>query len=267
MSTSRSPDPVGSLAPGSSKSAKQSHLKRIAKLIRVLASNATRSAFMRYRVVAAVEHQPVLRFTRAATVVDIGANRGQFALAARTALPKARIVSFEPLPEPAQRYRKLFSGDNLTALHQCAIGVDQGEATIHVSTRDDSSSLLLITALQNEVCPGTAEKTTQTVKIGRLDNFLSQADLASPALLKLDVQGFELQALKGCEPLIACFDFIYVECSFLELYAEQALAHEVIEWLGSRGLILVGIYNVTYDRNDVSLQADFLFEQSRIAAC
>jgi 23S rRNA U2552 (ribose-2'-O)-methylase RlmE/FtsJ len=55
-------------------------------------------------VAAGAEHLPVLRqFTGCRMVVDIGANRGQFARVARQCFPAARIVSFEPLPAPLYR--------------------------------------------------------------------------------------------------------------------------------------------------------------------
>lgn len=50
-----------------------------------------------------------------------------------------------------------------------------------------------------------------------------------------------------------------MECSFVELYAGQALAHEVIHWLADRGFVLRGMYNPYYDHQGRSIQADFLF--------
>ena len=69
------------------------------KLAGVLVVPAWRDALRRHRVAAGVEHARVLRnLGPVGTVVDIGANRGQFALAARHCFADARIVSFEPLP-------------------------------------------------------------------------------------------------------------------------------------------------------------------------
>jgi FkbM family methyltransferase len=194
-----------------------------------------------------------------ATVVDIGANRGQFALAARHCFPQARIVSFEPLAGPAALYRAVFAGDDRTRLVEAAVGPEPGEATIHVSARDDSSSLLPITARQNALFPGTAEAGTAIIQVTRLSDALPAGEIAAPALLKLDVQGFELPALAGCEGVLDRFDWVYVECSFMELYAGQSLADEVIAWLRERGFRLVGVYNMSYDDRGRAVQADFLF--------
>jgi FkbM family methyltransferase len=196
------------------------------------------------------------------TVVDIGANRGQFALVARHCFPEARIVSFEPLAGPAAVYRAVFGRDDGAMVVEAAVGPQKGDAEIHLSARDDSSSLLPITARQDELFPGTSEAGTAKIRVVRLADVLPAQEVAAPALLKLDVQGFELQALEGCEDVLPQFDWVYVECSFVELYAGQAFADEVIAWLRERGFRLTGVFNMSYDRAGHAIQADFLFRKS-----
>jgi FkbM family methyltransferase len=212
-------------------------------------------------VAAAAEHESLLGRLAFRTVVDVGANHGQFALVSRRCFPGARIVSFEPLPGPAARFRRVFAGDPSVTLQQVAIAPDPGEATMHISGRDDASSLLPITATQEVLFPGTAEVGTATVQVGPLHEFMTVEEIEPPALLKLDVQGFELEALRGCEKLLREFSFVYTECSFVELYAGQALADEVIAWLRERGFCMAGIDNLTYDRAGRAIQADCLFKQ------
>jgi FkbM family methyltransferase len=211
-------------------------------------------------VAAGVEHLVVLRqLGKLRAVVDIGANRGQFALVARWCFPAAGIVSFEPLPGPAEVYRSVFVRDAYVKLYEVAIGPRAGETTIHVSQRDDSSSLLPISSAQNALFPGTAEAGTAVIEVGPLSAYLASEAFEGPALLKLDVQGFELQALAGCEDQLARFAWVYVECSFMELYEGQAFADEVIAWLRERGFRLHGAYNMTFDGDGRAVQADFLF--------
>ena len=83
-----------------------------------------------------------------------------------------------------------------------------------------------------------------------------------PAFLKIDVQGYELEVLKGSCDVLDCIDLVYVECSFIELYAGQALAHHVIEWLLPYGFSLSAIYNLSTDRQGQAVQADFLFSRA-----
>jgi hypothetical protein len=146
-------------------------------------------------------------------------------------------------------------------LRETAVGTTNGTETIHVSGRDDSSSFLPITALQEQMFPGTAEVGQQSVGVGPLREFVSAEDITSPALLKLDVQGYELEALKGCEDLLDRFENVYVECSFVELYANQASASEVANYLHRHGFVLRGVYNLTYDPAGVAIQGDFLFSR------
>ncbi|MHB1945336.1 MAG: FkbM family methyltransferase [Metallibacterium sp.] len=223
-----------------------------------------RAALRRHRVAAGVEHAVVLRqLDRCRAVVDIGANRGQFALAVRHVFPDARIDSFEPLPGPAATFRRVFAGDALVVLHPYAIADHAGTTRMHVSARDDSSSLLPIGAEQERIFPGTAEVATAAIEMRRLEDVLQRADLAAPALLKLDVQGYELQALRGCASLLDAFAWVYCECSFVELYAGQALADAVIAWLRARGFGLLGAYNMANDRDGRAVQADFLFGRQK----
>lgn len=210
-------------------------------------------------VAAGVEHGALLRTLTCSCVVDIGANRGQFSLISRKEFPQAMIFAFEPLAEPADKFRQVFKNDLRVKLIQCAIGTENGQSLIHVSRQDDSSSLLPITERQSELFPGTQEKEIREINIYPLHVVLKQEEIIHPALLKIDVQGYELQALKGSESLLSCFHYIYVECSFYELYQGQALAYQVIDYLQDRGYILSGIYNLCYDSSGIAIQGDFLF--------
>ena len=102
---------------------------------------------------------------------------------------------------------------------------------------------------------------TTDVQVAPLDVFVSEKEIVEPAILKLDVQGFEFEALQGCESLIGRFEWVYCECSFVELYSGQKLAADIIEWLANRGFRLIGTYNPSYDRQGISIQADLLFRR------
>jgi len=234
-------------------------LMRLYKFSQAVRSKRLLKALVIHRVLAGTEHRRVLK-KNLATIVDIGANRGQFALAARKWAPKARIVSFEPLNAAAAAFQDVFKRDAVITFHQAAIGPQTGETTIHVSAADDSSSLLPISPLQERLFPGTGEIRTEMVKVGPLSDFVMPEQIVPPAMLKLDVQGYELEALRGCEELLDQFSYVYVECSFVELYVGQPLVDDIIDWLRERGWCLSGIYNMTYDRKGKSIQADFLFE-------
>jgi FkbM family methyltransferase len=239
-------------------------LKKARKLLSICRVRAWRNALWRNGVAASTEHVVVLRCLGVIrAVVDVGANRGQFALAVRHCLPLATVTSFEPMAAAANDFRNVFHGDTKACVHQTAIGPTAGKATLHISKRDDSSSLLPILPEQDRIFPGTSEIGTEEVRVSLLAGCISESDLEAPSLLKLDVQGFELEALSGCDSLLHRFAWIYVECSFIELYGGQASADQVVAWLRDRGFCLHGLYNVSYDDDGRAVQGDFLFRQSR----
>jgi FkbM family methyltransferase len=233
--------------------------QRFRKLAAIFVNSDYRAAFFRARVAPSIEHIALLKSLDFATVVDIGANRGQFSLVARRCFPSARIIAFEPLPEPAKRFRAALAGDRLITLHQVAIGAANGIATMHVSAEDDASSLLPITDLQQSLFAGTREVGTESIQVECLASRIKADDLKQPALLKIDVQGYELSVLQGCESLLPQFSHVYVECSFVELYAGQALAADVIAFLHERNFELRGVYNTYYDAKGNAIQSDILF--------
>ena len=233
-------------------------LRRTAKLLRLLPDPTFRRG-LRFGVGAAIEHRPALAHLRFRTVVDIGANVGQFSLLARALNPGARILAFEPLAEAAARYRRVFARDPGAALLQAAIAPRRGTVEMHVSAAPDSSSLLPITRRQAERFPGTEETGLVAVEAGPLGCFLERTDVAPPALLKIDVQGFELEVLRASAPLLDAFGHVYVEASFEELYAGQALAPEVGAFLDERGFKEIGRFNTVRAPDGTPVQADFLF--------
>ncbi|HEC96597.1 MAG TPA: FkbM family methyltransferase [Nitrospirae bacterium] len=212
---------------------------------------------------AGTEHRRFLQNLNCGHVVDIGANCGQFAVISRRCFPNARIDSFEPLSEPAARFERVFAADANTHLHRCAIGSEKTTMTIHVSERDDSSSLLPIGQNQTDLFPHTGEREVRETPVLPLHEVIDAEEICSPALLKIDVQGFELEVLKGCRSMLDHFSYIYIECSFIELYKGQALAYEVIDFLHKHGFFLSNVYHMSYDHEGRAIQADFVFERRK----
>jgi len=235
-------------------------LNRLKKLFIVLSSLKMSAAFFRYGVLAGAEHRSVLN-EDFRTVVDIGANKGQFSLACYRWCPIARIIAFEPLLGPANVFKAIFKSNNNVELHLVAVGPEVTRSLMHISAREDSSSLLPIGKIQVENFSGTNEIGKIEIFVSPLSEYLRADDISSPAMLKLDVQGFEMEALKGCESLLDRFDSIYCECSFIELYSGQKLAYEVIQWLYCRNFRLDGVFNTSYDSGGSPVQADFSFKK------
>ena len=232
-------------------------VRRGTKLARLLLDRRFRAG-LRHGVAATIEHEAALAGRDFASVVDIGANRGQFTLLCAGLYPNARIFAFEPLPGPYAILARTMARQPRIRTHQAAIGPHAGPVRMHVMQPDDCSSLLAPTALQTAIFRGSEESGVATVALAPLDVFVSARELEPPSLLKVDVQGYELEALKGCAGLLDRFAAVYVEGSFERLYAEQALADEVLAHLAERGFGLRGVYNAVCDGVGRTVQADFL---------
>lgn len=134
------------------------------------------------------------------------------------------MICFESLPEPRAKLARVTRAQ--AEIHDCALGAAPGEGRMHLATRTDSSSLLALGARQKAIY-GMEESGVLRVSIKRLDACLPTL-LPRPVLLKIDVQGFELEVLKGATGMLPHIDAVYVEASYVELYEGQAL-HEEIE--------------------------------------
>jgi FkbM family methyltransferase len=229
---------------------------RLRKYVKLLMTPASWPA-LGYGVAATLEHDIALGRDTFATVIDVGANKGQFAVYARIRWPKARLICFEPLPEPRARLMRVTRGQD--EIHDCALGAAPGEGHMHLATRPDSSSLLPLGSRQKAIY-GMEESGSLRVPIKRLDASLT-TPLRRPALLKIDVQGFELEVLKGATDLLPQVDAVYVEASYVELYEGQALNEEIERFLTAAGFILDGRFN-THVHHGEPVQADLLFRRA-----
>ena len=221
-------------------------------------------ALVFFKVAPSIEHVAVLKSLQPDLIVDVGANRGQFTLAALNVLPQANILCFEPLESAYNGLISLFDGESRVSMHNTAIGDIDTYMSMNVSNKEDSSSLLEISDLQAEIFPGTEHSDFEKVAVCRLSKFMTNDLLDKNILIKIDVQGYELEVLRGAGEILSKVQTIYVECSFIELYAQQAAAKDVIEFLSTHGFSLDGVYNLEYDALGMAVQGDFLFTNSTL---
>lgn len=225
-----------------------------------LSRNARWRAALKHGVAATIEHEQVDFGSDFKTVLDVGGHHGQFTLFALERFPSAQLITFEPQAEGARLIATVTAGESRVRIENYALGAEPGEAELNISKRSDSSSLLPIGRGQVEAFPGTEAAATETIEVETLDNLLPEAP-QRPALLKIDVQGFELGVLRGAQRTLDSIDEIFVECSFVELYEGQPLIGEIVEHLAARGFALVGVFGVSYDSTGRCLQTDCLFRR------
>jgi FkbM family methyltransferase len=232
---------------------------RKARKLRHLVPDPLFRQALRHGVAAAVEHDDVAFEHDFGSVIDVGAHTGQFALFAARRFPEASIACFEPFGPARERLQAVLRSHPRLTIYPSAAGARAETRELHVTRDDDSSSLLPITERAIGAFPGTEEVATVATRTVRLDETVSPSNMRRPALLKIDVQGYELEVLRGAERLLPHVDEILVEVSFLELYEGQPTAADVVTFLAASGFDLNGVFGVTRDGRGRCLQADFLF--------
>ncbi len=182
-------------------------------------------------------------------VVDVGAANGGWTLECRSIFPDATYLLVDPLDENWAALAGLAAMDReRIRVWQGALGAAPGELPINVHA--DQSSFLPSAEFQSSL---------RTVSVRRLDCLLDELGLKGVMLLKADVQGYELEVLKGASGCLPLVEVMLLEVSFRRIY-DGPLAHEVIAEAGRLGFRIFDIASYAQRANDGALlQSDMIF--------
>ncbi len=195
-------------------------------------------------------------------IYDIGANIGTWTLLARSVYPAAAVHCFEPLSGHLEQLRRATAALPGITPYQVCLGSAPGEAKLRVLDFSDASSLLPL-AREGEKQWSLREARQETVNVARLDDWVAAHGLPAPDLLKLDVQGFELEVLKGAEKCLGRAGAVLAEVSFREFYQSQCLFHDVVGFMAQRGFWLSAIGQGIVPGRPL-LQCDALFTRREL---
>lgn len=195
------------------------------------------------------------------TIYDIGANVGTWTLLAKAVIPESTVEAFEPLAAHCSSFRKNLNAIGGVRLHPVALGPKNGLAELRVTDFSDASSLLPLVAAGHAEF-GVEEVKHVGVEVRRLDDYRAEHELLFPDLMKLDVQGYELEVLKGAEECLRHTKALVVEVSFIEYYEGQCLFHDIVGFLAEFGLFLAVLGDHT-PAGRLLRQTDVLFLRTR----
>jgi FkbM family methyltransferase len=216
-----------------------------------------------FKMISALARQGILP----RTVIDVGANVGQFAIASAMIFPNVEVHSFEPVSEIASALKKNVRTIPNVKVYPLALGERQGHCTFHVNSHSPSSSILALAKSHLEAFPDERETRTIDVELTTLDAVFDKVDLKTPILLKLDVQGYEAQTLAGGSQTLKRCDYVVLEASFKPMYQGEIPFTEILAMMDRRNFEFqrpVGW--LTEPRTGEVLQLDALFQRVAIAS-
>lgn len=195
-------------------------------------------------------------------VIDVGANDGDMVALFRAAFPASRIWAFEPSGVYSD-LRARYAADVQTMPVYSAVGARNGETTLYEHRSARANSLLPDHRSIHAMAPAEliAPTGTRVVPITRLDTFCSEQQIARIDLLKIDVQGYEREVLRGAGRLLtpATIRGIVLEVLFMDAYEGQGWPGQLMEDLRGRGYRLFGMTNIVHDELHGWKWADALF--------
>jgi FkbM family methyltransferase len=203
----------------------------------------------------------VMRSRGITLVLDVGANRGQFASELRVLGYEGRIISYEPLAEPFQALERAAEGDPGWAALNTAVGDANGRRAMNVASNGAaSSSFLEMLDAHRAGAPEVSYVASQDVDVRTLDALATPVILPDDvAMLKVDVQGYEQQVLAGGKATLARASLVSLEVSFVALYAKSLVFADVLDFMQKAGFVLADIEPIFRTRDQQVLAADATF--------
>jgi len=196
------------------------------------------------------------------TILDIGANTGQFARVIHEILPQAFIYSFEPLHDCFEELQRTMGRVENFQAFNTAVADLEGDATFYRNEWSPSSSLRPMKQLHKDNFPFTSREYINTVKVRRLDDYQNELTIRDNLLIKLDVQGSEDRVISGGNNLIQRARILVVETSMESLYDGQPLFKDILSILGSKGFTYKGSLSQLMSPIDGSvLQTNAVFKR------
>ncbi|MBC8156285.1 MAG: FkbM family methyltransferase [Bacteroidetes bacterium] len=183
-------------------------------------------------------------------IVDVGANTGEFILNARAAFPNARLLAFEPHPDAIKTLQTTHRNDSHFVLQPVGLGSETGTATLYVPDFSPGSSI---------VAKPTGEHREVTIAIRQLDEFIDHIPSEGSVLIKIDVEGYELEVLRGGRAFLAKADYLYLEARTTN--AIGCTFEDIHRFMQSIGWAYLGAYDSVFAPSGELLYFDALFKR------
>ncbi len=187
------------------------------------------------------------------SVIDVGANNGQYGIMLRKLGFKGEIHSFEPVTISFNRLQKEAEKDKKWHIYHCALGHENTSISINISQASEFASLLPATSYAKKIYDKKIPLSeTEQIQVKTLDDIFGQNKcfLEKRIFLKMDTQGYDLNVIKGGKLVVEQALALQSEISIIPLYKGMPDYLESLAVFNKSGFKLSGIYPVSRDPNN-----------------
>jgi FkbM family methyltransferase len=184
-------------------------------------------------------------------IFDVGAYSGEFAKLCRGLWPSAKLTCFEVLPHRVGELRRWCAQDGNAVVIDSLLGAETRTA-VPFHEMETASSVFEEHFIQ--AAP------VRAYRMQTIDEIVKSREFEAPSFLKLDVQGYELEVLKGAQNTLSQVSAVLAEVNLIDIHKGAPLLDELVLFLCDRGFVTYDICGLARRPLDKALwQADFIF--------
>ena len=185
------------------------------------------------------------------TIFDVGGHYGETIGKYMHLFSEAMIYSFEPLLPSFYEVTSKYGNDAHVKPFQIAISNIKGKKDFFINHLDAASSLFDLSKIHKYYTKNVGVIDKIKVDVTTIDIFVKENNINKIDILKMDIQGGELLALKGASEQLKkkAISIIYTESYFISMYKGGTLFHEIVDFLSKYNYTLFNIYDPMYSAN------------------
>lgn len=218
------------------------------------------------------EHFGLVDFATGSQIIfDVGAHRGGFMTSTLLAYPRVNVLCFEPnvevfptLEKVCNEMGRCWGRPRAQAFHM-GLGATETEQDFIISNYEKGSSFLPHNEAVKkawETLDLTQKKSVKT-KISTVDAIVERESIASIKLLKIDVEGFELEVLKGSLKTLPVIEYVLIECQFTVINQGAADWQAVVAFMHEHNFSPVFMADICMSAQGRVIIADILFQNNQ----
>jgi len=202
----------------------------------------------------AFETQKEILDNKASVIFDIGANRGEITLKYQSLFLSATLYAFEPFLDTFEILASRTKDFSNIHIFQKALSDKQETKIFYINNNVDTNSLLKPKKMGLSSDAAVRNISSVEVETSTIDEFCDKYNIKMIDILKLDIQGGELAALKGAEKMLKSkrIRLIYTEAYFREQYDMQPLFFDTACYLKQHDYNLQDLYNPIYGKGSLA---------------